>query len=142
MIETATDTLVKRLLHPDDFGWSVTAEVRDAARMALRSTRYDLYLCGPMTGRPHLNRPAFFRAARELRRMDYSVFNPAENGLPSDSPWEQHMRMDIAHLVRCEALVCLPGCEGSRGAQIEIALARWLKMPVKPLEALMPEGVA
>lgn len=66
MIETATDTLVKRLLHPDDFGWSVTAEVRDTARVALRSTRYDLYLCGPMTGKLHLNHPAFRFAHADL----------------------------------------------------------------------------
>ena len=90
-----------------------------------------LYLCGPMTGLPSNNYPAFHKAAADLRAAGYSVVSPAETTLPSTAPWVSHMRKDIADMVNtCDAVATLPGCESSRGARIEIALATGLGWPV------------
>lgn len=89
-----------------------------------------LYLCGPMTGLPDYNYPAFNEAAAQLRAMGYAVVNPAENGLPAGAPWSQHMRADIKGLCDCEALAVLPGSQGSKGAQVEIELATRLELTV------------
>lgn len=83
----------------------------------------NLYLCGPMSGLPDFNYPAFHLAAARLRALGYQVTNPAENGLPKDAPWTQHMRADIKALVECDGLALLPGHEHSKGARVEIELA-------------------
>lgn len=89
-----------------------------------------LYLCGPMTGQPDYNYPAFARAAAALRAAGMSVFNPAENGLPAHAEWEQHMRRDLVALTGCYAVATLPGTAHSRGAQLELHVAKALGMPV------------
>lgn len=87
-----------------------------------------LYLCGPMTGIEQHNHPRFNQAAFELRTWGFQVFNPAENGLPHDAPWATHMRVDIVQLMQCEAVATLPGLENSKGAQLELHIARQLGM--------------
>lgn len=89
-----------------------------------------LYLCGPMSGLPDYNVPAFTHAAATLRYWGYTVINPAENGLPHDAPWADHMRRDIAALAQCRAVAVLPGTDRSRGAQLELHIATALGMPV------------
>lgn len=97
-----------------------------------------LYLCGPMSGLPDHNRPAFDAMAAQLRGMGYDVFNPAENGLPADAPWADHMRADITALMQCTALACLPGHLESRGATLERYLARELGMRIFDADLTQP----
>jgi hypothetical protein len=90
-----------------------------------------LYLAGPMTGLPDFNYPAFNAAAAQLRAAGYTVVNPAENGLPATAPWADHMRADIiAMLHQCNAVALLPGYETSKGAQLELHIAKSLRWPV------------
>lgn len=94
-----------------------------------------LYLCGPITGLPNWNRDAFNDAESALRGAGFDVFNPVKNGLPVDAPWEQHMKLDLAQMMQCDALAVLPGAQYSKGAKIEIDLAIQLKIqPVRALE--------
>lgn len=88
----------------------------------------DIYLCGPMTGLPDHNRAAFAHAALALRGAGYTVATPAENGLPADAPWAEHMRADIKLLMDCHAIALLPGAEASRGARLELHIAKHLQM--------------
>ncbi len=90
--------------------------------------KFDLYLCGPMTGLPDLNHPDFFAAAQALRDAGYTVFNPAENGLPKTAAWEEHMREDIRQLMDCRDVAWLPGWTSSEGACLEVHNAAALKM--------------
>lgn len=99
-----------------------------------------LYLCGPMTGIEHLNYPAFSEAALALRCWGYQVFNPAENGLPSDAPWATHMRVDIVQLMQCEAVALLPGWGCSKGATLEMHIATALGMPAQSYEDWIQEA--
>jgi nucleoside 2-deoxyribosyltransferase len=93
-----------------------------------------LYLCGPMTGIQDYNREAFNDAESALRSAGFDVFNPVSNGLPVDALWEQHMRVDIAAMMQCDALAVLPGAHFSKGAKLEIELAVQLK--IQPVRAL------
>ena len=90
-----------------------------------------LYLSGPMTGYPDLNFPAFHAAARRLRGLGYVVVNPAElNPAGSEKSWHDCMRDDIAALVYCDVVALLPGWENSRGAQLEVEIARRMDLRV------------
>lgn len=89
------------------------------------------YIAGPMTGIEHLNFPAFHRAAASLRAHGYEVVNPAEINADPTAKWEDCMRADIAELVKCHAIVLLPGWEKSRGASLEAHIAHALGM--KPI---------
>jgi len=92
-----------------------------------------------MSGLPNFNYDAFFEAARALRDLGASVTNPAENGLPKDAPWEHHMRVDLCGMLLCERVVTLPGWERSRGANLEVRIARELGMGVLRLEEVLAQ---
>lgn len=89
-----------------------------------------IYVAGGMTGLPDLNYPAFNAAAAQLRALGYHVENPAENPAPADGSWESYMRMAIAQLVTCDEIHMLRGWKDSKGANIEINLARDLGLVV------------
>lgn len=130
-------TLLQRLLHPEDLGHAVSAEVRQLARVELERWSYRpdrIYIAGPMTGHALYNYPTFMAAEAWLRDAGYDVINPARNGLPSDAPWPQHMRRDLALLLTCGRLALLPGWEASRGATLERDIAERLGMRVRPID--------
>jgi hypothetical protein len=95
-----------------------------------------LYVSGPMTGMPDLNFPAFNEAARLLRAAGYTVTNPAEldaQDAGKTLTWEQYMRRDIKALMDCDGVALLPGWTESRGANLEVEIARPLKMAIWPV---------
>lgn len=101
-----------------------------------RPTR--VYVAGPMAGKEHHNFPAFHAAARRLRDMGHEVVNPAElNADPGDRTWEECMRIDIAVLMACDAMVLLPGWGESRGAKLEALVANELALRVVLFEKLV-----
>ena len=87
------------------------------------------YVSGPMTGLPDLNRPAFQQAAATVRATGHDAINPVEL-CPLHIPWKAAMRMDLAALKTAHGVICLPGWERSRGARIEVWLARRRGLPV------------
>ena len=94
------------------------------------------YLSGPMTGLPDFNRPAFHAAAAALRAQGHVVINPAEVDLGPDASWADYMRIHLAEIARRVTQVfVLPGWESSRGAQLEVHVARSLGLPVVPVPA-------
>lgn len=94
-----------------------------------------LYLSGPMTGYPKLNKPAFFKMSARLRRAGYVVVNPAElDNLEACNSWAACLRRDLlALLMWTEAIATLPGWEGSRGANLEVHVGKLLGYPVHPV---------
>lgn len=101
-----------------------------------------LYVCGPMTGLPEFNHPAFVRAANRLRGHGYTVFSPTDNGLPAHAPWAMHMRRDIPQLLQCAGVAVLPGIETSRGAQLELHIATQLGIPAASVDAWIESATA
>jgi hypothetical protein len=98
-----------------------------------------IYICGAMTGRPDLNKPAFHAAARQLRAAGFDAVNPAEICPDAAAHWAECMRKDIAQLVTCDAIALLPDSEESRGAKLERQIATALGMPVIPLAEFVRE---
>lgn len=82
-----------------------------------------VYVCGPMSGLPELNYPAFHAKAAELRAQGYHVENPAENPEPHCRSWLGYMRLAVRQLATCDTVYLLPGWSQSRGACIEHQLA-------------------
>lgn len=86
-----------------------------------------LYLAGPMSGLPDFNYPVFNRYAQRLRDVGHEVFNPAEaHDGETGLPLEKYFETDLPEVCRAEAVAVLPGWRESRGAQIEVDLARHL----------------
>lgn len=89
-----------------------------------------IYIAGPMSGLPELNFPAFHAAAMVLREQGHHVENPAEINADPKARWLDCMRMDIARMVTCDAVLMLPGWQNSRGAMVEHGLAVGLGLEV------------
>lgn len=98
-----------------------------------------IYISGPMTGHPDLNFPLFADVALALRLAGFDVVNPAELKHQPDDDWVACMRRDIAALVECDSIVMLPGWQNSRGARLELKVARELGMRVYGLSTLLAE---
>lgn len=92
-----------------------------------------IYIAGPMSDLPAVNYPAFNAAAAVLRAAGFEVENPAENPRPACGTWLGYMRMSLAQVARCDAVVRLVGWEDSRGAKVEVSTAEGLGLPVIPL---------
>ena len=89
-----------------------------------------IYIAGPMTGRPALNFPAFYREAAHYRATGYRVVNPAEINPDPTMAWGNAMRADIRELMTCDAIAMLPGWERSKGASLEHHIAQSLGFQV------------
>ena len=96
-----------------------------------------LYIAGPMTGLPNFNYPAFERAEALLHNHGYSVESPHHNGEDGQQErfaYEEFIRMGLRQLLSCEGVALLDGWERSRGAKIELYVARAVKMPAEPIK--------
>ena len=96
-----------------------------------------VYVCGPITGLPNMNREAFASAAKQLQDLGHQPVNPHETCATivqehtgtSDELWQKCMRADIRELMTCDCLVLLPGWHESKGAKLELELAMRLGIP-------------
>lgn len=105
-----------------------------------------VYVCGPMTGYPDENRQAFRDAALELRTAGWGVLSPVEldesDGLEGvdeardDGEYRDLLRRDIIRILQEDiaAIVVLEGWRDSRGAALEVHVARVLGIPVYDLD--------
>lgn len=89
-----------------------------------------LYLAGPMTGIEDFNFPAFNDMAAQLRARGYVVENPAEHGVVDGAKLGDYMAYDLTRLGLCGQVAALPGWESSKGARLEVHIARELGMKV------------
>lgn len=106
------------------------AKVKAAAISLAPERSGRIYIAGPMTGLPDFNFPAFNDMAAILRGLGYHVENPAEHGVVEGAEWADYLRYDIARLATCEALVLLPGWRHSRGALLEVHIAKALGIQI------------
>lgn len=89
-----------------------------------------IYIAGKMSGLPDLGYPAFNAAAEKLRAEGHDVINPAENPEPPCGSWAGYMRMSVAQVATCDAILMMPGWESSKGATLERHIARALGLEV------------
>ena len=116
------------------------------------TTELNLYLAGPMTGRPAFNRYEFSDWAAALRYHGYDVVSPAENDDPEvqwaaygslsgdvrdlpDSYNEKEMMIRNAKLITlCDGMAVMPGWPASLGARHDVQTAMRLGLPVAPVQ--------
>ena len=89
-----------------------------------------VYISGPMTGYEAFNYPAFHEAAAFWRSCGYEVVSPAELNPDTGGQWEDYLRADLRALLDCDAIALLTGWEASRGASLELHVAKALGMEV------------
>lgn len=92
--------------------------------------KYDFYISGAMTGLPDLNQQHFNRVAKLLQDRGFTVFNPADIKGEADWGWKEFMRAAVRGQMECEDIFMLNGYENSKGAMIELDLAKSLGMGV------------
>jgi hypothetical protein len=103
-----------------------------------------IYIAGPMTGYEDWNFTAFFNAEHTLSALGHEVVNPAHNdgatieealrsaGDPSrpNNSWSYYMRRDLPHVLGVDAVCVLPGWQNSRGASLEVYVAKAVGIPL------------
>lgn len=65
-----------------------------------------------------------------LAKFGHEPFDPFRNGLPEESPREEHMRKDLRMLLRCNAIILCPGWEHSEGCLLECCVAKQCGMRI------------
>lgn len=133
-------------LRPAEFEvdtWHDLAPAPAGSGVTLQADRANrLYLAGPMTGFEDFNFPAFNKMAAELRARGYVVENPAEHGVVDGADWADYMAYDLTRLGLCGQVAVLPGWENSKGARLEVHIARELGMKVMNANDLVSMEIA
>lgn len=90
------------------------------------------YISGPMTGRPDYNKAEFAKVAAKLREEGWRVLSPPELDAGDHSQtWEYYIRRDIRILVdEVEAVFLLRDWQESRGARLEVEIAKAIGLPL------------
>lgn len=101
-----------------EFGFQVLTS------FAEETTRARVYISGPIAHYDLDERKKAFKEAKKLlRKMGYLPVNPMDNGLPQPGDWREHMRADIANLLRCQYIYFLPEWQFSKGCRLELDVA-------------------
>jgi hypothetical protein len=112
------------------------------------------YIAGPRTGVADYNRGAFISAAETLRARGHTIVSPveldgAEEGMVGDDGAPLPEDVYLRGLERCvaallgravEAVIVLPGWEDSRGARLEVDVARMFGKPILRYPDMQPAG--
>ncbi len=99
-----------------------------------------IYIAGAMRGLPNFNFDAFDEAEIKLKKAGWKTINPArmdrdegfdpEKDRPDKTFLKLVLMRDASCIFRSDAIALLPDWEKSKGVQVEIALARWLGIPI------------
>lgn len=102
-----------------------------------------LYLSGPISGVPDGNQAHFNEAECRLSPF-FSVVNPKnlsacsdrscapqDARYPGDHSWECWLRYDLKAMLDCDAVAMLAGWQSSKGAALEVEVARRVGMKTR-----------
>lgn len=82
-----------------------------------------IYIAGKVTGLNYCEAfTEFKKIEKGLIAQGYEVINPLEI-VPSNSSWEDAMKICIRELTSCYAIYLLPNWHQSRGAKLEARIA-------------------
>ena len=97
-----------------------------------------IYIAGPMTGMPDLNRAEFRKAVDSIWETSKETaigFNPHQVadmlGWDERTPVKTIASVLLGDLIDCDAIYMLRGWENSKGARAEHAVAAWIGLEIK-----------
>ena len=106
-------------------------KVANKCEVDTAGNQYKIYLCGAISGLDPVQCRALFQIAQNKIATNWRVvMNPFDNGLGDEASWEDHMRADIKMLMECDAMYVVNDISNSKGAKIELNLARALGITV------------
>lgn len=96
--------------------------------MTIDGMNKTIYIAGPMARIADLNFPAFYAAEQRLKKLGYTVINPARfAGVFGDQPTGKLLdaccEAELAAIPFLDAIYLLRGWEASKGARTELTLA-------------------
>lgn len=105
-----------------------------------------VYLSGPITGKPNDNIEEFEKYKQKFKNLNYEVVNPHDlftrefvddlnrklenKEITFEEYHDTFMRTDIKAMMDCDFVAVLNGYENSKGANIEVYIARNINMPI------------
>ncbi len=105
-----------------------------------------VYLAGPMSGYPMYNFPMFDSYRNYLLLRGYEVISPADLDRAAGWDPEKHpanppdardcAKRDVEAICKCDAIFVMPGYKDSRGCTMELAVAKFIGIPVHELDSL------
>jgi hypothetical protein len=94
--------------------------------------RLKLYVSGRITG-DATYQEKFLKAENTLREAGFEPVNPAAC-IPAKTEWPQAMRKVVRLMLECDGVALLDDWADSRGARIEVRLARDVGIPAMLLD--------
>lgn len=92
--------------------------------------KHKIYIAGKVTGEDKLECACKFKKAKqELEALGFEAINPLEVVGTWDIRWEAAMKLCIIALLKCDIVYAMPCVQDSKGAKIELELARRLGIP-------------
>lgn len=95
------------------------------------ATKPKIYLAGKITGLPVEDYTANFNYWKgHFQKLGFKVISPIDLPHKHADMWQEYMKEDIAAMVKCKYLFAMVGWQNSKGAKIEVELARALKINI------------
>lgn len=89
-----------------------------------------IYISGKITGLDNYAE-VFEQAEKTLTEQGYEVINPTKlNHSNHNQSWESFMKIDLAEMLKCDAIYMLKNWRESKGAITEGYLAHTVKMKI------------
>ena len=92
--------------------------------------RQKIYLSGKISGLPICETIKNFESAENQLKGLATIVNPMRLKHDHDKTWESYMKEDIKALLECDAIAMLPNYNDSKGALIELNLAKSLGLEI------------
>jgi hypothetical protein len=90
-----------------------------------------IYIAGKVTGLlPAHVQSKFFDATLAVNVAGFDAVNPIEVVNDPTTEWDTAMKLCVAALLKCDAVIALPCFEDSRGAKVELWLSMNLAIPI------------
>lgn len=99
-----------------------------------------IFISGPMSDVPELNKPAFMAAEEELKAEGLETFNPHSIVVPIKEHWQLPwtdeqiwlycMRICVGQIPLCDRMHMLPHWQNSKGAVWEHRIASMLQLEI------------
>ena len=94
-----------------------------------------IYISGKISGLNLAVAAQNFEEAESLLKQRYSKYevnpvNPMKIKHKENASWEDYMKEDIGALLQCDGIFMLKNWSESKGARVEYAIARELKLPI------------